>query len=86
MHEHKTDKCSITVRLNGANEPIGTCSVIGKELPSLNSVIEARYLYCQSSLVQARLIRARPDIPHYFCRRNQLKFKDGKDPRKEAGK
>jgi len=83
VHEHRPDgKESISVKLHKATEPIGTCSVIGKELPPVGAVVEIKYLYAQSSLVQARLMRMRTDIPVYFCRRSQLKFKDGIDPQK----
>lgn len=56
---------------------IGTCSVIGKQIPEIGQVVEVAYLYVESKLVQPRLKGIRHDVPVKACNRRQLKFKRG---------
>lgn len=81
-HNEERGKKSISVRLFGETEPIGTCSVIGKTAHPVGSVVEVEYLYAMGSLVQCVLKGPRHDIPHEACTRAQLRFKGGIDPSK----
>ncbi|HTA46383.1 MAG TPA: hypothetical protein VK789_28265 [Bryobacteraceae bacterium] len=74
-------KESITFSLFDGTE-IGSCSIIGKKVPEVGQIIEVEYLYCQGSLVQARLKGVREDVSPEECTRKQLRFKDGIDPLK----
>ena len=79
-HNHDKGKLSINVALHDGTV-VGTCSVIGKDVPPVGSVVECAYLYAMDKLVQCRLKGPRTDVPKIACNRRQLKFRAGIDPK-----